>query len=135
MHNHFHGAAGDGGPLGASERAIFEAVLRENALEFAALVSPPGRGAAHDPQTAGLIPLLRRSGAMVVWRSHVGTGLWNDYVRSAWAFIRPYVEEAESVILTRSSYAPDWLRRYVVIPPSIDPFSVKNAPMDARTVR
>lgn len=135
VHNHFHGAAGDGGSLGANERATYEAVLRENALEFAALISPRDIVLLHDPQTAGLIPALRRSGAVVVWRSHVGTEQWNDYVRSAWDFIRPYIEQAEAIILTRSAYAPDWLRRYVVIPPSIDPFAVKNAPMDERTVR
>ena len=134
LHNRFHGAAGDGGPLGDDERASYEAVLRENALELVARIVPGDIVLLHDPQTAGLVPLLRRSGALVVWRSHVGTEEWNERVSSAWGFIRPYIEQAETVILSRAAYAPHWLRRSVVIPPSIDPLSVKNAPMDARTV-
>lgn len=134
LHNRFHGATGDGGPLGDAERATYEAVLRENALELAVRIVPGDIVLLHDPQTAGLIPLLRSLGAVVVWRSHVGTEHWNELVFSAWSFIRPYIEQAEAVIITRSAYAPDWLQRFVVIPPSIDPFSVKNAPMDERTV-
>jgi trehalose synthase len=135
LHNRFHGTLGDGGPLGEAERAAYEAVLRENALELAALISPRDIVLLHDPQTAGLLPLLRHRGAFGVWRSHVGTEHWNDAVRSAWSFLRPYLEQADAVILTRAEYAPDWLHRYVVIPPSIDPFSVKNAPMEEETVR
>ncbi|PTL77261.1 glycosyltransferase [Vitiosangium sp. GDMCC 1.1324] len=135
LHNRFHGALGDGGPLGERERATYEAVLHENALELAALIEPRDVVLLHDPQTAGLIPLLRRSGALVVWRSHVGTEQWNEPVHSAWSFIRPYIEQAATVILTRSEYAPDWLRHYSVIPPSIDPFSVKNEPLDEQTIR
>ena len=33
IHNHLYGAAGDGGPLGASERAYYEEILRPNAAE------------------------------------------------------------------------------------------------------
>ncbi len=135
LHNRFHGAPGDGGPLGEAERATYETVLKENALELSALIAPRDIVLLHDPQTAGLIPLLRRLGVLVVWRSHVGTEQWNDSVRSAWSFLRPYVEQASAVILTRAEYAPDWLRHPVIIPPSIDPFSVKNEPMAEETVR
>lgn len=135
LHNRFHGMPGDGGPLGEAERATYEAVLRDNVLELTNLVSPRDVVLLHDPQTAGLIPLLRSLGALVVWRSHIGTEQRNDAARSAWDFLRRYLEQATAVILSRAEYAPDWLPRFAVIPPSIDPFSVKNAPMSGETVR
>ena len=44
-------------------------------------------------------------------------------------FLRPYVEPADALVFSRSVYAPSWTdaSRVVVIPPSIDPFSAKNA--------
>src|SRR4029453_12252216 len=70
IHNHLYGAAGDGGPLGASERASYEETLRPNAAELASLVRPRDVVLLHDPQAAGLAPDLARVGATVVWRCH-----------------------------------------------------------------
>ncbi len=61
IHNHLYGAAGDGGPLGASERAHYEEILRPNAAELASCVRPRDVVLLHDPQTAGLAPHLARS--------------------------------------------------------------------------
>jgi len=136
LHNRLHGAVGDAGRLGEAERAVYDRVLSEHAAELLALVGPEDVVLLHDPQTAGLLPVLQRAGVTVVWRSHIVTDHWNDEVASGWAFLRPYLEEARAVVFTRRVYAPDWLRdRAVIIPPSIDPFSVKNAPLDPLTAR
>ena len=72
LHNLLHGWPGDGGALGEAERRAYEEVLAANAVELQALVRRGDLVVLHDPQTAGLVPAMRRSGATVVWRCHVG---------------------------------------------------------------
>ena len=65
----------------------------------------------HDPQTAGLVDGLRRPGARVVWRCHVGRDTANDQTDEAWAFLRPYLEHADAFVFSRREYAPGWVDR------------------------
>jgi trehalose synthase len=136
IHNNLHGAPGDGGPLGDDERRHYEEILRANADELLALVRPRDIVLLHDPQTAGLAHALSRAGVIVVWRCHVGADTTNEHVERAWAFLRPYLDDADAYVFTRAIYTPDWAdpRRVFVIPPSIDPFSAKNQAMSAEDV-
>jgi trehalose synthase len=135
IHNHLHGNPGDGGPLGDSERPLYESALEKNAQELAALVRPGDCVLLHDPQTAGLVAPLRRTGAAVVWRCHVGLDDPNDLARNAWRFLLPYVEPADAYVFSREAFAWEDLDRdrIAIIPPSIDAFSPKNQSMDAAT--
>ncbi len=136
IHNHLHGAPGDGGPLGDSEREAYEAALRANAADLADAVVPADVVFLHDPQTAGLVPAMREAGARVVWRCHVGLDLPNERARAAWAFLRPYVEQAEAYVFSRQEFAWEGLdrERIWVVPPSIDAFSPKNQELDPPAV-
>jgi trehalose synthase len=136
IHNNLHGAPGDGGPLGDDERRHYDEILRANADELLALVRPRDIVLLHDPQTAGLAHALSRAGVIVVWRCHVGADNTNEHVERAWAFLRPYLDDADAYVFTRAIYTPDWAdpRRVFVIPPSIDPFSAKNQPMSVEEV-
>jgi trehalose synthase len=136
IHNNLHGAPGDGGPLGDNERRHYDEILRANADELLALVRPRDVVLLHDPQTAGLAHALSRAGVIVVWRCHVGADTANENVERAWAFLRPYLDDADAYVFTRAIYTPNWAdpRRVFVIPPSIDPFSAKNQPMSAEDV-
>jgi trehalose synthase len=136
LHNRLHGAAGDEGALGEREHAHYEEVLADNLAELASRVSPRYLLMLHDPQTAGLRGGLRDSGTRVVWRCHVGSDESNDHTNEAWAFLRPYIEDADAFVFSRRAYAPHWVdgSRLVAIPPSIDPFSAKNAALDASDV-
>jgi trehalose synthase len=136
LHNVLHGEPGDGAPLGPDERVHYEAVLRPNLAELVDLVSPEDIVLAHDPQTAGLIAGLREMGARVVWRCHIGRDHPNELTRVGWDFLHPYVAPADALVFSRREYAPEWVDddRIVVIPPSIDPFSVKNMPLAAEAV-
>ena len=131
IHNNLHGAAGDGGPLGADEHQHYVEILRANADELLALVRPRDIVVLHDPQTAGLASALARAGVIVIWRCHVGADAANDHVDRAWAFLRRYLEHVDAYVFTRRAYVPSWAdpERTVVIPPSIDPFSPKNQEM------
>jgi trehalose synthase len=136
LHNRLHGAAGDGGPLGAAERAIYEQTSRQNARALAREVQAGDLVLLHDPQTAGLVRPLLEAGADVVWRCHVGLDVPNECSRSAWGFLRPYVEQAQAYIFSRTAFAwedldPD---RLFVIAPSIDVFTPKNQPLEPAVV-
>jgi trehalose synthase len=127
MHNFFHGNPGDGGQLGEAERRHYEDVSNANGQELAAMVRPGDIVLVHDPQPAGLVPVLKSIGAAVVWRSHIGIDSSNECTEAAWSFVRPYVEQADVCVFSRQEYVPGWLDRPVrIIAPSIDPFAVKN---------
>jgi trehalose synthase len=131
IHNHLYGDPGDGGPLGAAERRVYEKTLQANADDLLAVVDPGDVVLLHDPQTAALAPVARRAGGIVVWRSHVGVDTPTAPVDEAWAFLRPYVEDVDAFVFSRRRFAPPWVGedRLHVIAPSIDPFSTKNAEM------
>jgi trehalose synthase len=137
IHNQLHGDEGDGGPLGATERGVVEGVLRDNADELAALVRRGDVVVLHDPQTAGLAPGLRRRGAVVVWRCHIGHEDHRDpLVAGAWNLLLPWVREAHATVFSRAPYAPPALRggRVAIVRPAIDPFSPKNQELPGEVV-
>lgn len=136
IHNGLYGSPGDGGPLGSEERRRYEAVQRRNADELAALVRPGDIVLVHDPQPAGLVAAAKRAGAAVIWRCHVGRDEPNAWTERAWAFLAPYLADADAFVVSRRAFAPPWADpgRVHVIPPSIDPFAVKNAPLSPRAV-
>lgn len=137
IHNHLHGSAGDAGPLGELERAIYETASEGAARQLAELVTPGDIVLLHDPQTAGLIGPLKERGAHAIWRAHVGLDLPNDQAREAWGFLERYVKPAEAYVFSRQAYAWELLdpERVVIIPPSIDPFSPKNEELEPAAVR
>ena len=132
LHNMLHGERGDGGALAGAERGHYEEVLEANLGELRPRVASGDIVVLHDPQTAGLASGLRRLGASVVWRCHIGRDQPNDLTAAAWDFLRPYLDHAHALVFSRRAYAPAWVddARMVVIPPSIDPFAAKNAPLD-----
>jgi trehalose synthase len=83
LHNFLHGQPGDGGELGVDERDVYQAVAHENAEQLAIIVRPGDIVILHDPQTAGLVSRLKRCGAVVIWRSHVGAEQPNGLVHAA----------------------------------------------------
>jgi trehalose synthase len=137
IHNGLYGSQGDGGPLGDTERRHYERVLGRNADELLALVKPGDVVLIHDPQPAGMLHAIKRAGARVVWRCHVGRDEPNEWTARAWEFLRPYLRDADAYVVSRAAFAPPWADAAAihVIPPSIDPFSAKNEPMSRRNVR
>ena len=90
----------------------------------------------HDPQPAGLIEKLRSKVELVIWRCHVGIDLPNDLARDAWAFLMPFVTDADSYVFSREAFAWEGLQkeRISIIPPSIDAFAPKNQDMEPENV-
>lgn len=132
LHNRLHGDSGDGGPLDEAARRLYESVLQANIQVLGPLMQPGDVVYLHDPQTAGMVPLVRELGIDAVWRCHVGVDEPNDLVREAWDFLRPYVERAEAYIFSRREYVWEGLDESKVwfMPPVIDPFSPKNEELE-----
>ncbi len=131
IHNHLYGTPGDGGPLGPDEHRDYEKTATSDIDEMFRIVFPGDIVLLHDPQTAALTTPLRGIGARVVWRCHVGVDRQNEHSERAWEFLRPYIDDADAFVFHRTSFAPKWIPddRLFTIPPSIDPFAAKNAPI------
>ena len=137
IHNHLHGAAGDGGELGDSEREIYESALTESAEELGGLVSQGDVVYLHDPQTAGLIEMMQSRDTLAIWRCHVGLDRPNELARAAWSFLKPYVEKADAYVFSRRAFVWEGLddARLWLVAPSIDAFSPKNQDIEPDAAR
>ena len=136
IHNHLHGAPGDGGELADEERRIYDGAIADNATEMLERLRPRDVVIVHDPQPAGLIDRIKEKVAAVVWRCHVGLDMPNELARNAWSFLIPYVANADAYVFSREAYAWEGLAtdRIHIIPPSIDAFAPKNQEMDPANV-
>ena len=100
IHNRLHGTDdGSGGPLDGEARRMYERCLQPEADQAHGRIERGDVVIVHDPQPAGLIPALQDHGATVVWRCHVGVDEPNETARSAWDFLRPYVERGRLRVL------------------------------------
>ena len=111
IHNVLHGEPGDGGHLKKAEHRIYEEVLADNLESMIHEIRPGDIMLLHDPQTAGLVEGLQRVGAKVIWRCHIGRDTTNKHTDRGWAFLRPYIENADAFVFSRREYAPDWVPR------------------------
>jgi trehalose synthase len=136
LHNQVHGNA-SGGALTAADAGHYARMLAANAVELLNYVRPGDLVLLHDPQTAGLTEYLTHAGAPVVWRSHIGVDWHNEATEAAWSFLLPNLVAARGFVFSRREYAPRQVPgdEVAVIPPSIDPFSPKNQPLDDGSVR
>lgn len=82
----------------------------------------------HDPQPVGAIEYMDRS-INAVWRCHIDT---TDRHESVWKFIKQFLPKYRNYIFSLDKFVPDDLEqdKVVIVPPAIDPLSVKNRPMD-----
>ncbi len=86
----------------------------------------------HDPQPAGLLPVLEERGARIgswTWRCHIDVSRPNPAV---WDFFEPMVNRYDAAVFTMESFAQPGVSgpRLAFVPPSIDPTSEKNRPVD-----
>ena len=134
LHNHLYGTAGDGGPLGAAERQVYEDTLRGNVEELRrrrpsrrhrrAARPATGRigcGRAADRRTRRLALSYRCRFAERILRPRLGVLADRMSTRST------------DMCSRASDSRPTWVPRedLAVIAPSIDPFSAKNESIDS----
>ena len=126
LHNLIHASPAPA-PTPAN-RALYEAVNRQEADALAQMVAPTDILVVHDPQPLALGAYLKRErGVYAVWRCHIGVDETTAATRAAWGFLRPYAEPYDITVFSLADYIPDYLRDHaLVIHPSIDPLSHKN---------
>lgn len=136
IHNRLHGSPGDGGPLDAAARHVYESTLESSAEQLRARLRSGDVVVLHDPQTAGLLPALCQAGAHVVWRCHIGVDEPNEMALGAQQFLMQYLTPAEAYVFSRARFAFKGLdqSKVWVVPPSIDSFSLKNEDIDSEQV-
>jgi trehalose synthase len=136
IHNNLHGFEGDGGELDDEARKVYEDALEPNAKELVELVGADDVVILHDPQTAGLIGPLERTGAKVIWRCHIGIDNPSDLARRAWEFLRVDVEQADAYVFSREAFVWEGLDedKVAIIAPSIDAFNAKNQELEEAQV-
>ena len=126
LHNLIHGS-GDPQLTGA-DRAVYEAVSRENADALRPLVRPGDLLVIHDPQPLGSGAILRRElDLRAVFRCHIGLDGSTRQTQAAWEFLRPHAEVYDHAVFAAPEYIPSFLAgRAGIIRPAIDPLGHKN---------
>ncbi|MDI1428554.1 glycosyltransferase [Polyangium sorediatum] len=137
LHHALHGEHGDGSALDEAAHHVYAKTLSRNAVELRELVRPGDVVLLHDPQPAGLAPMLLAAGARVLWRCHIGADETNEEVELGWRFLARYLDGVGCMIFSRQRYVPARYRdgRASIVQPSIDAFSAKNIELDEHTVR
>lgn len=126
LHNLIHGA---GNPeLTGDDRAVYDAVSRENADALRPRVRPGDLLVTHDPQPLGSGAILRRDlDVRAVFRCHIGMDRASLQTRAAWKFLMPYADRYDRAVFTAPEYIPAFLAgRAGLIRPAIDPLGHKN---------
>jgi trehalose synthase len=90
----------------------------------------------HDPQPAGILPILEERGVRAgcwTWRCHIDVSRPHPAV---WEFFEPMVNRFDAAIFTMEAFAQPGIAgpSLAFVPPSIDPTTEKNRPVDPATV-
>lgn len=131
MHN-----ALQGGPVPwtAEMRSLYLSVSENNAEAFE---GDYDFVIIHDSQPAAILPELIEDRGIKpgkwIWRCHID--LTEPY-EPVWEFVAPFIEPYDAAIFTLDEFVRPGLKvpHVAIIPPSIDPLSIKNIPMDGGMV-
>ncbi|KQC07067.1 MAG: hypothetical protein APR62_07115 [Smithella sp. SDB] len=128
IHNLIHGDTASGIEMGPEDAKLYEAVNFENAASFKKELKPDDILIIHDPQPLPLGQvLLRELGVTAIWQCHIGLDRHLEATKTAWRFLKPYLDGYHHTIFSASEYIPDYCAyRSTIIHPAIDPLSHKN---------
>jgi trehalose synthase len=90
----------------------------------------------HDPQPAAIIEVLEAEGrrrGKWLWRCHIDL---STPFRPVWEYFEPIISRFDAAIFTMERFAQPGIDgpALAFIPPSIDPLSTKNCPIDGSTI-
>lgn len=128
LHNLIHGDGRSGRDISASERETFEAVNRDNADSLKQHLGRHDILVVHDPQPVALGRMLAEEMKLrAIWRCHIGLDHHTEETRTAWRFLRDYLEPYRHALFSAPEYIPSYLvGRSSILHPALDPMSHKN---------
>jgi trehalose synthase len=128
LHNALQGA-----PLSASDDDLthYERINEANASEMRDLLESADVVFIHDPQPAAILKHIPNRRGRWIWRCHIDVSAPD---RRAWERLRPIVEQYDASIFSLAAFTQNLPHTQYLIPPSIDPISEKNMPLEQRDV-
>lgn len=102
---------------------VYEQVNRDTAESLRSVLDNADVVFVHDPQPLALIRSFTQRKNKWVWRCHIDASNPNATV---WRFLKSFVREYDATILSLPDYVQPLPHPIYLIPPSIDPLSVKN---------
>src|SRR5262249_1000718 len=107
-----------------ADKAIYEQVVFENATRLH--IEDCDALIVHDPQPLPLVEHFKERDVPWIWQCHVDLSAPNPAV---WSYLRGFVEQYDSAILSMPDYAQELGIEQRFITPAINPFSPKNREM------
>ena len=129
---------GKKGTLTPEMTKIYYSVLEENAAIYAEDYKNcnPDITVVHDPQPLGLARYLKRGNKKWLWRSHFDVEEdIKENNRGLWQFITFWANFYDAVIFSGAHYVIGrWPLQKYIIPPFIDPLSLKNKKLSVEEI-
>jgi len=87
----------------------------------------------HDPQPVAMLNYCQEKKGKWIWRFHIDPTSAQEKI---WQFIRPFIEKHDAAIFTLKDYVKDdlKLKNVAIIPPAIDPLSLKNMDLNQEEI-
>jgi trehalose synthase len=125
----FHNAL-QGRPIDIPRRLLdgYLEVNRENARRLGARLEDADFVFIHDPQPAALLRFCPARRGRWIWRCHIDVSRPH---RPVWKFLRDLVRGYDASVFSLAAFAQPLPHPQYIIPPSIDPLSPKNRPLEA----
>lgn len=110
----------------------YEEVNAANAERLRPILEAADIVIVHDPQSAPLLSHCPERRGKWIWRCHID--LSHPY-RPVWKYLRRFLLGYDASIFSLDAFAQPMPHPVYLIPPSIDPLSEKNLPLDPANVR
>ena len=110
----------------------YEEVNARNAERLRPILEEADVVFVHDPQPAPLLGHCPGRRGKWVWRCHIDLSRPH---RPVWRYLRPFIAGYDASVFSIAAFAQPMPHPVFLIPPSIDPLSEKNLPLDPAEVR
>jgi len=85
----------------------------------------------HDPQPLPLIDFYKKEQPWI-FRCHIDL---SNPAPNLWSYLKKYIKKYDRIVVSKSEYYQDLKIPCSIIPPAIDPLSVKNHPLTNKTIK
>jgi trehalose synthase len=110
----------------------YEEVNATNAEQLRPVLEAADIVFVHDPQPAPLLSHCPNRKGKWIWRCHID--LSHPY-RPVWKYVRRFLPSYDASVFSLDAFAQPMPHPVYIIPPSIDPLSEKNLPLEPAAVR